>query len=122
MILLYNSSEGYNENYILVTGFAQMPKGTTLYEVQKVIGFTMVVDKRTDIIIDASFTFIMDLTNQFISNLVRGYRLSQGIEPLLERIRNHFLTSPRGAINQAIRSAYERYIEWQRSAKVELTT
>jgi hypothetical protein len=109
--LLRDAAKEFNENQVLAAGFAQLPKGSTLYEVQKVIGFVMIIDKTTDIIIDASFTFIMDLTNQFISHLVRGYDIKRGTEPLIERIREQFLAPPQGAIIQAIRAAFDRYLE-----------
>ncbi|GIM46552.1 hypothetical protein DNHGIG_21010 [Collibacillus ludicampi] len=111
----------YDENHVLVAGFAQLPKGTTLYEVQKVIGFVMVVDRKTDTIMDASFTFVMDLTNQFISQLVKGYDLKLGMDPLVERIRNQVFVPALGAIIQAIRSAFDRYFECRNSSRMMTT-
>ncbi len=98
-------------NCVLAAGFAQLPKGTTLYELQKIIGCVLIIDPETDIIQDVSFTFVMDLTNQFISDLIRGKSLSNGIEPIIREVESRFLVPPQRAIIQAIRSAYDRYCE-----------
>lgn len=36
---------GSSKDCVLAAGFAQLPKGTTLYEIQKVIGCVLVIDK-----------------------------------------------------------------------------
>ena len=51
---------------ILSTGFAQLPKGTPLYEMQRIIACVLVIDTVEEIIVEASFSFIMNLTNEFI--------------------------------------------------------
>lgn len=101
----------YSSNTILVTGFAQLPKGTTMYEQYKVIGAALLIDLDTTEIIDAELTFIADLPNKFIKSIVKGYYLSQGLEPLIEELKGRFRTPSQGAVIQAMRSAYDRYVE-----------
>lgn len=100
-----------NPDCVLAAGFAQLPKGTTLYEVQKTVGCVLIINKKTEIIEDASFTFVMELTNQFISSMIRGKSIKNGIDPIAEEIQKRFLVPPQRAIIQAIRSAYDRYCE-----------
>lgn len=101
----------YPTNTVLVTGFAQLPKGTTLYERYKIIGVVLVIDLDTSEIVDAELTFIADLPNRFLVSMIKGYFLNQGIDLLLEKVKSRFRTPSQGAIIQAIRSAYDRYIE-----------
>jgi hypothetical protein len=96
---------------VLVTGFAQVPKGTTLYEIYKTIGVVLVINHKTEVIEDAEFTLLADLTNYYLSELVKGYDLKEGITPLLEKVKRHCLLPSQGAIIQAIRSAWDRYQE-----------
>lgn len=96
---------------VLITGFAQLPRGTTLYEQYKTIGVVLVVNTKTEIIEDVEFTFIADLTNYFLSSLVKGYDLGQGINPLIEMIKKRCLLPSVGAIIQSIKSAWDRYQE-----------
>ena len=58
-----------NDHYVLTTGFAQLPKGTPLFEMQKIIACVLVIDTDEEIVVEASFSFLMDLTNEFICSL-----------------------------------------------------
>lgn len=98
-------------NTVMVSGFAQLPKGTTLYERYKIVGVVFVIDLDTSQIIDCDFTFVADLTNRFLVSIVRGYYLNQGLEPLLSEIRKRCQLPSQGAVIQAIRSCYDRYVE-----------
>lgn len=100
-----------NEDNFLITGFAQLPRGTTLYEHTKIIGVVLVINKKDEVIEDAEFTFVADLTNFYLSSLVKGYDMKQGILPLFEKIKKHCLIPSQGAIIQALRSAWDRYQE-----------
>lgn len=99
------------ETEILITGFAQLPRGTTLYEHNKVIGVAMVIDIETNIIKDVEFTFVAKLTNTYLSELVRGYNLDKGMTPLTNKIKKYCLVPSQGAIIQALRAAWDRYQE-----------
>lgn len=100
-----------NEDNVLITGFAQLPRGTTLYERNKIIGVVLVINYKTEVIEDAEFTFVADLTNFYLSSLVKGYQMKQGIIPLIDKVKKHCLIPSQGAIIQAIRSAWDRYQE-----------
>ncbi len=100
-----------NRDNVLITGFAQLPRGTTLYERNKIIGVVLVVNTKTEIIEDAEFTFVADLTNFYLSDLLKGYDLKKGLQPLTETIKKHCLVPSQGAIIQAVRSAWDRYNE-----------
>ncbi|MFM1653380.1 DUF3870 domain-containing protein [Brevibacillus sp. B_LB10_24] len=100
-----------NPRSVLVAGFAQLPKGTTLYEVQKTVGCVLIIDRDTDLILDVSFTFIMDVTNEFICSLVRGRSVRNGVDEIVQEIEERFLAPAQRAIIQSLRVAHERYCE-----------
>lgn len=99
------------DSYILVAGFAQLPKGTPVFEMQKSIGCILVVDTETDVIVDCTFTFIRELTNEFISSLLRGKSLTQDLDEMISIVERRFIVPPQKAVIQAILSAYNRYIK-----------
>jgi hypothetical protein len=103
---------------VLVTGFAQLPKGTTLSEQYKSIAVVLVINTQTEEIEDAEFTLLTDLMNYYLSNLLKGYCLKNGIEPLMNLFRAKCLAPSQGAIIQAIRSAWDRYQESKTRLKV----
>ena len=60
-------------NTVLIAGFAQLPSGTTQFERYKTMAVVLVINVETEVIEDAEFTFIVDLTNYYLTSLVRGY-------------------------------------------------
>jgi len=100
-----------NDHCILTTGFAQLPKGTPLYETHKIIACVLVIDTEKEIVVDASFSFIMDLTKEFIGSLIIGKSIQNGIEDIVKEIEKKYIASEQRAIIQSLRTSYDRYIE-----------
>lgn len=99
------------DNTVLVAGFAEFPKGTTLYEVYKMISCVLIINSDNETIEDVSFSFVMDKTNQFISGQLRGISLKDGITEAKEKIRASMLIPGQGAVLYALQQAYDRYCE-----------
>lgn len=99
------------KNTVLTAGFAQVPKGTTLYDVSTMIGCVLIIDADRDVICDASFTFVMDKTSQFLASLLLGKSVADGIQEITQVVQERFLAPGQGAVLQAIRAAVERYHE-----------
>lgn len=98
------------DNHILVTGFAQLPKGNPVYEVQKNIGCVLVVDVETDVIVEATYTFLQELTNSFLGGLLRGKTLKD-TESIIKDIENRFISGPQKAVIQGLISAKKNYYD-----------
>ncbi|MFC5588697.1 DUF3870 domain-containing protein [Sporosarcina soli] len=104
-----------NENTdVLLAGFAQLPKGTPLFETQKVIGCILVIDSETDVIKKATFTFIQDLTNEFSSSLILGYSIVEEIDEIIKNMENKLMIPPQKAAIQAVISGRNRYLEMKK--------
>ncbi|WNC16197.1 DUF3870 domain-containing protein [Brevibacillus brevis] len=99
------------KNTVLTAGFAQIPKGTTLYDVSTMIGCVLIIDADRDVICDASFTFVMDKTSEFLASLLLGKSVADGIQEITQVVQERFLAPGQGAVLQAIRAAVERYHE-----------
>jgi hypothetical protein len=80
-----------------------------MYEAYKTAGVVLEIDPKTHRLVRAEFTFVTDLAKDYVSRLVNGYDLSQGIEPLIERIQTHYFTPSTDAVIMALRVAYQRY-------------
>lgn len=96
---------------VLTAGFAQIPKGTALYEVSTMIGCVLIIDRENDVICDASFSFVMEKTNKFLVDLLVGKSVSDGMKEITQEIQERFLGPGQGAVLQAIRAAVDRYHE-----------
>lgn len=104
-------SENKESNHMLVAGFAQFPKGTPIFETQKVIGCILIIDLDTETIVDANFTFLRETTNQFIASLIRGRSIKHGVDELISEVEKRVLIPGQRALIQSIIKAYERYCE-----------
>lgn len=96
---------------VLTAGFAQIPKGTPLYEISTMVGCVLIIDVDNDQICDASFTFVMDKTSEFLVQLLVGKTVADGMQEITQVVQERFLAPGQGAVLQAIRAAVERYLE-----------
>lgn len=94
---------------ILVTGYAPAPKGSSMYEAYKTAGVVLEINPDTNILIRAEFIFVTELAKDYVARLTNGFDLSQGIEPLVERIQIHYFTPSTDSVVMALRVAYQRY-------------
>lgn len=101
----------YKNNTLMVTGFAQLPKGTTLFEHNKIIAVVLIINYEDEVIEDAEFTFVTDLTSYYLSSLIKGISISNGMELVYEKVKRHCQIPSQGAVIQALRSAWDRYQE-----------
>lgn len=102
-----------HQDTVLVTGFAQLPKGTTLYEKNKIIAVVLIINYKEEMIEDAEFSFVTDLTSYYLSSLIKGISLSNGMDPVYDKIKKHCQIPSQSAVIQALRSAWDRYQEYK---------
>jgi hypothetical protein len=99
-------------NTALVTGYSKAPQGTSMYEIYKHVGIVLEIELSTHKIVKAEFTFVADLTKEFFNKLIVGYDLSQGLDPLIARIRAHYIAPSQQAVIVALQSAVQRYWDY----------
>lgn len=94
---------------VLVTGYSKAPQGTAMYEVYKHTGIVLEIHKQTHVIENVEFVFIAGLTKRYFEKLMIGYCLNDGVEPLIERIKNHYIAPSQQSVIVALQSAIQRY-------------
>ncbi|MEH7417509.1 DUF3870 domain-containing protein [Neobacillus drentensis] len=94
---------------VIVTGYAKAPQGTSMYEMYKHAGIVLEVDQKEHKIINAEFTFVTELTKNHFQKLLIGYRLQDGVEPLIQRIQSFYFAPSQQAIIVALQAAVQRY-------------
>ncbi|RPF54247.1 DUF3870 domain-containing protein [Aquisalibacillus elongatus] len=100
-----------NMDTVLVTGYAKAPQGTAMYETSKYAGIVLEIDKTTNKIVDAEFTFITDLAKNFLRRKTIGYDFSDGLDGLISIIEKSYFAPSENSIITALKSAYNRYFE-----------
>jgi len=100
---------------VLVSGYAQAPRGTCLTTRADTAGVVLEIDSATDTIVDAEFMMTTELGRRFCREQVVGYSLANGIEPLIQELSRSLLIPSQSAFVRALRSAAQRY--WERTGR-----
>lgn len=100
-----------DDNYVLVSGFAKTPNGTPVNEVYKHMGVQLLIDKRTNCVIKSDFSVISQLTREELQSFVSGFCVDEPFEILAKKIKKHVIIPSIGAVQQALKSAIDRYKE-----------
>lgn len=96
---------------VLVTGYAQAPQGSSMYELYKYAGIVLEVDSRNDVIVNAEFTFVTDLAKDFFRRLLIGYDMNRGSDELIAYIKESYFAPSINSISVAVKAAFRRYEE-----------
>lgn len=102
---------------VLVSGYAQAPRGTGMSETMTWIGVVLEIDLRTHEIVAADATFVTDLARDFFRRTVLGYRLTDGLEGLTALIENRIHTPSKNSLQTALQAAFQRYVEARQAGK-----
>lgn len=94
---------------VIVTGYAKAPQGTSMHELYKHAGIVLEINHRSHTIEKADFTFVTGLTKGFFEKILIGYCLKDGIDPLVQTIKDHYFAPSQQAIIVALQSAVQRY-------------
>lgn len=94
---------------VLVTGYAKAPQGTAMYEKNKYTGIVLEIHRETDVILDVEFTFVTELAKSYLKRLIMGYDMKNGVEPLIDLIKEHYLAPSQQSVIVALKVAYQRY-------------
>lgn len=102
---------------VLVSGYAQAPKGTGMSEMMTWIGVVLEIDRHTHEIVGADGTFLTELARSFFRRKVLGYKLTDGLDGLVRIIDNNMQTPSKNALIVAVQAAFQRYVEFRQSGK-----
>ncbi len=102
---------------VLVSGYAQAPRGTGMAETMTWIGVVLEVDCSTHAIVAADATFVTELARDFFRRLVVGYRLTDGLDGLTGLVEKNIHTPSKNSLQVALQAAFQRYVEFRQSGK-----
>ncbi len=98
-------------NSIIVTAYAKAPQDTGYYETNKYVGVVLEIDKKTEIIVDASVTFVTPTATNYFKRLVVGTNMATGIPQLIEDVRNQYFAPSTQSLIMALKTASQRYYD-----------
>lgn len=102
---------------ILVSGFAQTPKGIPSNHSHKYLGVILLVDHKTNTIVEVDFSVIFsDLAKRILKSEIEGYCLDDSFTEFSDKVKRNISLPSLGAILQATRAAIDRYNEHIKSS------
>lgn len=107
-------ASGDKNSIHLFAGSAALPQGTALSESLRIVSCVLKIDIRTETITEASFTTLSPLTNSFMVEILVGYRLKEGIAPLIKEIRGRMHFTATNAFVKALQNAHLRYLDFKK--------
>jgi hypothetical protein len=96
----------------LFSGHAQLPKGIPMRDHLDRATALLEVDLERHIVVKASFMTVLPHTGNFLSSIVEGYDLTQGIGPLIRELENRAHLNSIRAFCKATEIAYEHYRDY----------
>lgn len=100
----------YNVNAVFITGSAKPGSEDAIKNVYQTFSLSLIVDARTDQIVDSSCTAVMTMTNNFIRSLLIGKNLVAEADETVEEIRKRFMGLVQKTLIVALRDAQNRYL------------
>ena len=100
---------------VLFSGYARMPSNTTAQRIYEELALVAVIDMETGVIHNVECTMVTGLAKEFVSNLMIGYDMKQGIEPLVARIERQYQGHLKKALVSAIKMVGTQYADMCRS-------
>jgi hypothetical protein len=97
---------------LFFTGYAKLPSSITAEKLYEVIAVGVEVNPCDGTIIDADCTLATNVGKNFFRKLVIGYRLTDGIENLVERFEKRYYGSARKAIVTGLKIMYEKWLTY----------
>ena len=94
---------------VLLVGYAKLPEETSAQSLYGTLGVALEVEVDTGIIVAASCTLVPALADDFVSRLLKGVRLSDGVDEAAARIAAHYIGPSQSAIIAALQAAYSRW-------------
>src|SRR5450759_995608 len=101
----------------IVGGYARLPQTTAAAQVYQMVTIVALVDRRTDIVIEASVTLVTPVARAFGEGLLVGSNLLSAQDEFLEEIGVNYGGGAQKAIKQAFKDLCDRYLEMRSPAE-----
>jgi len=98
---------------VIVSGHAIAPKGTVLYERNKLITVALEIEWETGIVLNAETTFITSVCNEFIKKLIIGKSILTDYDYVRKEIINNFNVDSKKSLLKALSIVLERFQQLQ---------
>ncbi|RPF54402.1 DUF3870 domain-containing protein [Aquisalibacillus elongatus] len=96
-------------NTIFIAGHAKLPSGMAAQNVYESLTITVEVDRKYGVIVQANCTLATSHGRDFISELLKGHSLKDGIEEPLKWIEERYQGKACNALMSALKDLHKQY-------------
>lgn len=100
----------YSQTSIFITGQAMPSKGDAINIVYENFSLCLIVESKTDIIVNMFCTTALDETQEFLSQIIRGKNLITDVDEIVEVLRSRFLAIMQKPLIVALKDAQNKYV------------
>jgi hypothetical protein len=96
-------------NTLFIAGHAKLPAGMAAKSIYETLTITAEIDVKYGVIVEASCTLATEHGREYISRLLRGHSLRDGVEEPLAELKKFYLGKAYNALAAAIKDLYKQY-------------
>lgn len=94
---------------MFIAGHARLPEGMAAKNVYDMLTITVEIDKRFAVILEGSCTLATEHGRDFVGRLLRGYSLQNGVEELIQHVKENYCGKAIHAIVAALSDLHFQY-------------
>lgn len=98
---------------VVLVGHAAFPQGMAAKGVYDHLSIVTEIDRVHGVVVNVECNMITDLANNFINNLLKGYCLEDGIDPLISEVISMYRGAARNAIIASLKDLDRKYIKYK---------
>lgn len=98
-----------NMNTVFIAGYARLPSGMAARNMYDMLTITAEIDKKYGVIVSTSCTLATEHGREYVEHLLKGHSLQDGIEKLVDNIREHYLGKAGNALQSALKDLFKQY-------------
>ncbi|RYL93432.1 DUF3870 domain-containing protein [Sporolactobacillus sp. THM7-4] len=92
-----------------IAGHARLPAGMAAKSIYETLTITAEIELKYGVILDVSCTLATEHGRKFITHLLRGYSLNDGIDEPLKQLQEFYLGKASNALISAFKDLYKQY-------------
>ena len=96
-------------NTVFIAGHARLPSGMAAKSIYETLTITAEIDKNYGVIVDANCTLATEHGRGYISKLLKGHSLRNGIDQPLKDLKSGYCGKASNALASALKDVYKQY-------------
>ena len=103
-----------NARTVFFVGHAKLPQGMPASSVYNTLAISLEVDCRFGVVVNAACTLATEHGKSFISSLLIGHCLADGIDDMAENIRTYYKGAGQNALIAALKDLHKNYEQYMK--------